>query len=237
MPLGIPELQNPIDVPSFIHSEIQGAVQRAVSAGAPAPLEFVGVGMYGIVFCDSVDHAWKVARLHKKGDENERDFMLESTATEYEWLRDAGGTPIAKNVAKVYAIHASSIVLERECVRGRAGSWADGTKLAAVHDLIWKVMEPQGWTAPEFKENSYIIRDDGTAVLVDISMAIRTGMNLAGWIEDILNGRRKTRDTWSSLAFYLLRERREKTIPEGKLKELLDRLVEKDPGIRRHFIL
>jgi len=234
--LNIPGLSDPGYVESGITSELPDAVERAVSAGAPVPLEYVGAGMFGIVLCDANDHAWKVARLATR-TEDQRQFMLEEFASEYEWLRDAAHTKVADNVAKVYAIHAPDIVLERECVRGHAGGWGDGAKLTAVHNRIWKAMEPQGWTAPEFKENSYIFRPDGIPVLVDISMAMRIGMNLAGWVEDVLDDKRKTRTDWSSLAFYLLRERREKTISEDKLMELLGRLIEKDPEIKRRFVI
>lgn len=230
------------DIPDHTRSEIPEAFERAVRAGANSPLDYVGSGMYGIVFCDQGGIAWKVMRSgsnERSGitDEMGREFQLENLAQEYEWLRDAADTPIAKHVARVYDIHPQELVLERECVDGRPGAWADDRKLHALHTKIEKAMLKVGWTAPEFKENSYIIRPDGTEVLVDTSMAQRIGMNLAGWVEDILDGRRKTRERWRDLAFYLLRERREKTVPEQVVQKLMARLVDKDPEIERAFSL
>lgn len=231
----MPGLTNRELIPHYVGIEMPDAYLRALTAGAKLPLEYVGAGMYGIVLCDKNDHAWKIARL--AGTDRDEEFMLESAASEYEWLRDAAGTSIAKNVAKVYRLHPEEIILERECVRGRAGGWNDGKALSKLHHEIYEVMEKEGWTAPEFKENSYVIKDDGTPVLVDISMAMRVGMNLAGWVEDVLNGKRKTQDRWTDLAFYLLRERSEKAIPEPLIQELLDRLVAKDPEIAHRFNL
>lgn len=208
-------------------------MERAIKSGAPTPLEYVGAGMYGIVLCDVNDHAWKVARVPKVDPDH--DFNLDSVATEYEWLRDAAQSPIARNVAMVYAIHEDQLVLERECVRGRAGVWADDRKLHELHDRIAKAMIPRGWTAPEFKENSYIIRDDGTPVLVDISMALRVGENLTGYVEDVLAGRRRTHESWRDLAYAVLGEMRKKTVPEDVARDLWGRLVEKDPDIRKSF--
>jgi hypothetical protein len=229
-------LLNPSDVHSRVRQEISDAVERAVAAGAPPPLEYVGAGQFGIVLCDSNDHAWKVARLANRSP-GERNFMLEEFATEYEWLRDAGKTSIRENVAKVYALHPEEIVLERECVRGRVGTWSDDRRLHGLHQDVDDTMKSEGWTAPDFKEDSYIFRSDGTPVLVDISMAMRIGLNLAGWVEDVLDGKRSTKDRWRDLAFYLISERRHKTIPDEKTKELLDRLVELDPEIKRSFSL
>lgn len=236
--LRIPGLLDTQYIPKSIEPEVHGAFDRAVQAGAPLPLSYVGAGMYGIVFCDEAGHAWKVARFSELATENHRAYMLEKFAEEYEWLRDAEGTSIERNVSKVYAIHPDPIVLERECVPGSPGTWADGTRLSHLHRRIGKVMEVErGWTAPEFKEDSYVIRPDGTAVLVDTSSVHRLGMNLAGWIEDVLDGRRTTKDRWHDLAFYLLQERRHKTIPKPYLDRLLRRLVEKDPEIARGFVL
>lgn len=224
------DLENPQDVPQYILPEIKDALIRAGRSGARPPLEYVGAGMYGIVFCDQGGHAWKVAR----GDPGS-PFIRESVAIEYEWLRDAAGSEIARNVSKVYDVHPEQLVLERECVRGRPGGWADDRKLHDLHEKIEKVMIPRGWSAPEFKENSYIIKPDGVAVLVDISMAMRVGMNLAGYVEDALEGRRWTHERWRDLAFSLLSEMRHKTVPEDVGRKLIDRLNERDPEIKRGF--
>lgn len=224
------DLENPRDVPVFLIPEIGNAVERARKSGANGPLEYVGAGMYGIVFCDRRNHAWKVAR----GDPGS-PFIRDTVAVEYEWLRDAASSEISRNAARVYSVHPKELVLERECVRGRPGAWADDRRLHELHAKIEKAMLPRGWTAPEFKENSYIIRPDGTPVLVDISMAMRVGANLVGYVEDVLEGRRGTFERPRDLAFALLSEMRHKTVPEEVGRRLIDRLNERDPEIKRGF--
>lgn len=239
-------IENYREIPSFILPEIPGVFARAVKAGAHPPLEFAGAGQYGIVLCDHWGRAWKVGRLQERPDApkewapriaRERLFMLSSLTDEYEWLHAAAGSEIAANVAEVYDIHPEELVLERECVEGRSGAWADGSYLRELHRKIDRAMIPRGWTAPEFKENSYIIRPDDTSVLVDISMVMRVGRNLVGFVEDVLAGRRKTHERLHDLAYYVLGEVRQKTIPPEIGKELLDRLAERDPEIRRSFTL
>lgn len=220
-------------IPASVNPELPDAEARAHEAGAPDVLDLIGVGMYGIVFCDERGHAWKVGRLEKPS--SDRSWIREALADEYEWLRDAKATSIDKNVAQAYAYHQGPVVLERECVSGRPGGWNDERKLHELHGRIEKVMLKNGWNAPEFKADSYIFRNDGTPVLVDASSALRVGENLARFVEDALEGRRKTRETWSTLAFYLLREMHEKTVPPARALPLLDRLVERDPEIRKSF--
>lgn len=231
------DLENIRDVPQFILPEIKDSLERAGLAGARPSLSYVGAGMYGIVFCDRSDHAWKVFRIHG-GSERERLHILDSLTEEYEWLRDATGSEIARNVAEVYDIHVPALVLERECVDGEAGNdWYDGRRLRELHKRINQAMIPRGWTAPEYKDNSYIIRPDGTPVLVDISMVMRVGENLVGFVEDVLAGRRQTHERFHDLAYYVLGEMRQKTIPPEIAKELLGRLAERDPEIKRSFVL
>jgi hypothetical protein len=120
-------------------------------------------------------------------------------------------------------------------VEGSSGVWGDDAKLRKLHHKIWDVMIPRGWTAPEYKEDSYIIRPSGQAVLVDISMVMRVGENLAGWTEDVLEGRRQTTDSWHDLAFFLIRERREGTVAAERANPIIRRLAEKDPEIEKGF--
>lgn len=220
-------------VPPSVDPEFPDAEARAHEAGAPEVLDLVGVGMYGIVFCDERGHAWKVGRLEKPS--SDRTWIREALADEYEWLRDAKPTSLGQHIAEAYAFHPEPVVIERECVSGRPGGWADERALSHLHGKIEKVMLDHGWNAPEFKADSYIFRADGTPVLVDASSALRVGENLACFVEDALEGRHKTRESWSTLAFYLLREMREKTVPRKRAVPLLDRLVERDPEIRKTF--
>jgi hypothetical protein len=99
-------------------------------------------------------------------------------------------------------------------------------------------MVPLGWTAPEYKESSYIYElETGIPHLVDISQAQRIGMNLARFVDDVLEGRRQTHNTWHDLAFFVLREVPYKTIPEDTMRRLLSRLAELDPRIEKSFVL
>ena len=227
-------LSNPERIPPYARNEMPAATDRAISAGATPPLEFMGVGMYGLVFCGREGHAWKVFRL-VKGERS--SFVFDAMTLEYEWLRAAAETSFSGNVARVFAVHPEEVVLERECVPGVPGAWSDETRLWDLHRAIEKEMVPLGWTAPEFKGSSYILRGDGTPVLVDISMAQRIGMNLAGYVEDRLSGRREGHESWHDLAFFILREIREKTIPKPHGMSLVLRLNERDPSIREGFSL
>lgn len=233
-------IKNPDDVHPYIRAEIAGAIERALAAGAAPPLEYVGAGMFGIVLCDAQDVAWKVARTGGRPvgkDKKHDDFMREMLDNEYEWLRDAAKTPAALNVAPVYALHPEQIVLERECVRGMPGGWNIGRELRDLHKRIEEAVEPLGWSAPEFKEDSYIVREDGIPVLVDISMPHRLGMNLADWVDDVLDGRRRTHLDWHTLGFLIVREVPYKTIPDDYARELLRRLAVLEPQLKESFTL
>jgi hypothetical protein len=232
------ELVNPEHVPDLAVSELAEALGRARAAGATGPLEFVGVGMFGIVLCDREGKAWKVFRIAPDAKPEHLIFLLEALEEEFEWLTAAAGTEIAPHVARVFAAHPEELVLERECVPGESGSWyRGGGRLSDLHSAIEAAMLKVGWTGPEFKDNSYIIRPDGQAILVDVSMPLRVGTNLADWVGDILEGRRRTHETWHSLAFYVLREMRLGTVPEERAKDLVRRLNGLDPSIAEGFAL
>jgi hypothetical protein len=192
--------------------------------------------MYGIVFCDAWGTAWKAFR-YEAGNPRHLIFLRDVLEEEYEWLRAAAGTSIADSVAKVMAMHPEHVVLERECVQGWPGGWSEGKRLRDLHAAIEKAMEPLGWTAPEFKENSYIIGKNGTPTLVDISMAQRLGMNLVRYVEEVLTGTRTSPETWHDHAFFILREIPHKTIPDEVARHLVQRLVKRDPSIAKSFSL
>lgn len=226
-------IENPQEVPSFIRGELAASEKRTRAAGGDGPLWYVGAGMYGIVFCNAWGTAWKAFR-YEEGKPEHLLFLRGVLSEEYEWLRDAAGTVIAHNVARVSAMHPEELVLERECVQGRPGGWSEGKKLHALHDKIGKAMEVVGWSSPEFKEDSYIIESDGTPKLVDISLTNRLGMTLARYVEEVLAGRESSH-SWHDLAFFILREIPYKTIPEKVTRDLLDRLAKLDPAIVKAF--
>jgi hypothetical protein len=229
-------LENLSDVPLYILPEIKSSFSRTLEAGARPPLRYVGAGMYGIVFGDHWERAWKVGRLNDQWVHKDRLFMLDNVTAEYEWLLAAAQSEVHGFVPEVYAMHGEALVLEREFIEGRPGVWADDTRLHKLHGMIEAAMLPRGWTAPEFKEDSYIIKDDGTAVLVDISMAMRVGMNLAGYVEAVLDGL-PSHESWKDLAYSILSETRHATIPKDVARRLLEQLIEKDPEISRLFTM
>lgn len=235
MALELEGLENPREIPSFILPEIPSSMMRAMAAGARPPLRYAGAGMFGIVFKDHWERAWKVGRV-SKGEPRELLFMRDVVTSEYEWLTAAAQSEISHHVPEVYAMHGEQLVLEREFIEGRPGAWSDDRRLHELHGKIEAAMLPRGWTAPEFKENSYIIRPDNTPVLVDISMAMRVGMNLAGYVEAVLAGL-PSHESWSDLAYSILSETRHVTIPKDLTRRLLERLIERDPEISRGFTM
>lgn len=221
---------NTRDVARVVEGELPDVVRRVRKAGARGPLEYIGAGMTAVVLCDGRGRGWKVGR---RTDKHLR-AMLEDEA---EWMSDANRTKaVRSHVAKFYRFHPGPLAIERECVRGRAGRWGDESKLHDLHRQIEKDMLPQGWTAPEFKGDSYIFRQVGepdqygdykygTPVLVDASMPQKVGRKLVEYVESVLDKKAKLRegDRLSDLAFYVRRERGE-TIPAGDAERLLERL-------------
>jgi hypothetical protein len=80
-------------VPPVVLPQMPGIVARALTAGARAPLEYVGAGMTGVVFC-SGDVAYKVARATRPIDH-------QGFEDEAEWLAAAARVPsVAPSVAQ-----------------------------------------------------------------------------------------------------------------------------------------
>lgn len=213
--------QVPSSILRVIDSELDDAEDRARRAGATGELEFIGAGMTGIVFCDSSGRAFKVAR------------GIGSLGEEATWLRLAAKMPsTSKHIVKGTRYDARNRVLVRECVRGKVGTWSQGTKLRALHKRIEDETIQYGWTAPEFKEDSYInVRGRGP-VLIDASMAHRVGRALVEDTLDVLAKRRELNkyERLADLAF-ALRIERDRTVPAAVANKLLMRLRERDPQI------
>jgi len=187
--------------------EMPDATDRALAVGAAPPLEYVGAGMTGIVFCDASGRAFKVSRRASS------DGMIFDEA---EWLRDASRTPgVREHVAALIRFH-PSYVIERSCpMPADERARVDEHALFDLHyGVIGKRMLARGWTAPEFKRDSYVITDRGP-VLVDASLAQRVGKNLLRHAVDVIRGRKVEHNPYerpSSYAFYVRREVGEGTI-------------------------
>lgn len=92
-------------------TELPDATDRALRAGAQAPLRYLGAGANGIVLCDARKRGYKVARSRE---------TFASLADEAEWLSVASNDPTIRNhVAKFRAWHPTIGVIERECVQAQ----------------------------------------------------------------------------------------------------------------------
>lgn len=217
----------------YISSEMEDAVQRAIAAGAQPPLEFIGAGMTGIVLCEqrSGGRAFKVARKRSA-------LFLEDEA---EWLAMANRIPgVREHVARFYGYDAENFVVIRECARlKRTDWWKRSPKLTDIHKRIGRLMEPYGWSAPEFKEDSYVSTARGP-ILVDASMPHRLGRNMVKFVLDVLAGRRyqaNRLERLQDLAYYVRREATEKAIPKEIANQVIWRIAEKEPSATKWVIV
>lgn len=187
-----PQHTIPWDVQEQAHSAVRdqvvAAAQRAVAAGADAKkLRYVGAGAEGIVFRQG-DKAFKVART--------RGRKLEMEAAAIEAL---SGHP---NAPKFHKYDAENDVLVREHVEGKPGGWSDADKLHKVHEELGKKLKGAELTAPEFKEDSFVITPDGTPKLVDAGFVNPTGSRAARVLADRI-GQAKPSDDAFTLRFKL----------------------------------
>jgi hypothetical protein len=185
-----------------VRSNMPDLVGRAIAAGARPPLLYVGTGMTAVVLCDRQKHAFKIAR----------QVPSPTVEDEAEWLETASTVPgVYEHVAPFIAYHPRLTVLERECPVPGTGDetyhWRRGHFLWDLHQSIRDRMEEHGWTAPEFKEDSYVFTAKGP-ILVDAGFAYRIGHRLLDYARDMLAGRRSLRknESWSDLATDVHRE-------------------------------
>lgn len=187
-------------MPVAVMGEIDSVVARALGAGAVQPLTYIGTGMTSIVLCDVNGVGWKVAR-------RVTDSLAGMLEDEAEWLATAVEVPwVRDHVARFNAYHPAELVIERECVFGSRGGWSNDRPLHDIHGEIERRMLPHGWTAPEFKEDSYISTKDRGWVLVDASMGRRVGDVLVAYVIDVIEKRRPARDSLEDLAFFVRME-------------------------------
>lgn len=196
---------------------ISDAAYRALESGAQPPLEYIGAGATGIVFCDP-RFAFKVARHKSKR-------TLEDEA---EWLETAATIPeVSSSVALIDHWDPSHNVIVRECVRGSRGTWGGSGKIHELWDRIAPYMLAEGWTMPELKEDSVIFDDSGNPKIVDAGMVSRVSNRLLKYVDAILDGRINPDgyEDHSTLAFYVRREFGQKPpMDEEHARRLLERL-------------
>ena len=213
-------VQNLDEAPPRHRDEIRRAAARAIRlAGARPPLVYVGIGMTGVVFCDAAGkRAWKVAR-------HPDSAMLEEEA---EWLRVASTVPgVREHVSRHVRFHERANVIERECV-GLGGPRSERerkrTGLHELHEKIGKAMQAYGYSAPEYKEDSYVYAPGRGWLLVDAGFAHLKGTRLAARAGEVLKGARFAGERPSDLA-WALRMEAGKTVPTKAAHGLSDKLL------------
>lgn len=153
--------------------------EAILELGATPPLEFMGEGSTGKVFCDAAGHAWKVPHSLLP------ELWL---ADEAAWLREARLNPdIKPHVPKLYRWHDEAGILERECVIGPTASERDQAKLLPLVRKISRASREMGWTVPEQVHHAWVFRngDPERPILVDPSLVHRLGEKLIRHVREV----------------------------------------------------
>ena len=177
-------LSNPDDVDRIVLGDMDHIVERAMAAGAKAPLEYIGAGMTSVVLRSGAQ-SYKVARnlspTRHANFEDEAEFF--AACMRVAWVRE--------HVAELRGFDAQRLVIVKAYVPRdptmRLSQYEHS--LWEVHKKIERLMLPHGWGAPEFKNDSYIPTARG-AVLVDGTFTQRCGKTLLKYARDLLDGRR-----------------------------------------------
>lgn len=198
--------------------QVDDVLRRVLNAGAEAPLTFIGLGGSAAVFCDRRGVGWKVARdVALRGMLREEAGWLE-TASSVPWVRD--------RVARFGRWHEGPAAIERECVRPAAGRGPrnDDGRLFGLHTELGRLMGAYGWGAPEFKEDSYVMKRDRGPVLVDASGAVRVGHQLLREVAGACRGAGASSFECEN-ARWSLRMEYDRSVPEGIGRRMHDRLA------------
>lgn len=210
---------NPEEVDKRDLPDMETVVDRALCAGAKPPFTYLGSGMTSVVFCDQDNRAFKVGRRKTKR-------AWEGLRDEYDWLQTAKDVPeVREHVPTDPVWHPECFTIERECVWGRPGTWADSSRLWELHRMVERKMRPHGWNSPEWKEDSWVFPEGGGApLLVDAGFVVRFGHRLLNFILDVLGKRRQTADTWTDLAWQLRMEHLDGRLTEAEVGLVLEEL-------------
>jgi len=206
-------------VPAVVRPQMPGVVERLKASGAPPPYEYIGAGMTSVVFRSGA-LAYKVAR---GTSDSTRSLFLD----EAEFLKTASRVArVRHRVAKFVRFDPVNLVITRRYVPRDPNARRGAVDLWDLHRELERLMLPHGWTAPEYKDDSYVLAKRGP-VLVDAGFAHRVGKVLLRDVEEKLTGRRPWfHDTPQDLAFALRMEvgktlTQEQIAPlEAKLKGL-----------------
>lgn len=214
-------------VPAVVLPQMPDVVARAAAAGMPAGAEVMGAGMTGVVFCVG-DEAFKVARQAST-------TLRRMLSDEAEWLAAAAAVPdVAPRVARIRRFDPGNVVIVRDCPRAdpEEPRWKWESALFDVHRAIEQSMLPNGWSAPEFKPDSYVLTSNGP-ILVDASMPSRVGHVLSLYVEDIVEGERPLDDERPSDLAFAVRREVGQTLPQEEADRLQALLERRWPGSTR----
>lgn len=218
--------------PSWAEPIVADAARRCLLSLAQAPLHYKGMGAYGVVFCDARGIGYKAAR------DPAESFYRSSFEREAEWLRVASTIPeIKRHVAGFRYFHRDLLVIERECILGdsirRSGRYTKDTR-SDLHRTIGKVMLRNGFTMPEFKEDSYVWQTGRGWVLVDASSPLLTGHRLIAHAVQVIAGKRFFDESPNDVG-YALRMESGRTVDKLQADRLDARLASlPDAEDRRH---
>lgn len=230
-------LANEDRVPDWALLDVVRTLPRTGRAGARFPVTFMGVGMTSVVYCDAAGLAFKVSR---QDTESARAFL----GREAEYLRVAGQVPFAReHTARLIAFRPDLGVIVRECLRGPSGhGYGRGKKgrdLWELHQAVGRIMERHGFTAPEFKEDSYVIVRGRGPVLVDAGFSHATGRRVAKAALDVAAGRVRSdelEDRPESLSYDVATEADAGALPRPVAARILRRLRDAAPEGQRGAI-
>lgn len=163
-------------LPPALYPEWEQLIARLVAAGYAGEFAVLGAGASAVVLTDGA-RALKVAR---RGGED-------LVAKEHDYLTSMQTTSVAEHLPHPMAYDLNAHVLVREVIAGQRGGW--GTRgLRDVYERIAAVSREHLWTAPEYKEDSFIVADGGRIVMVDVGFTSRLGEREAEHIEALLDG-------------------------------------------------
>lgn len=204
---------------AVLGDELEAAAVRAVKAGA-GPMEYMGAGAEGIVFCDG-DTAYKAGRPGRG-----------TLALEAAFFEQANKIPGAReHVAKFKRYDEANDVLVRECVRGKRLKWDQEDKVYNLSDALARVMAPYGFSAPERKPDSWVMVRGRGPTLIDGGFAHDRGQQLVKRVLDVLNKRRPATGWQNRLSTLVagVEHERERTIPSKIADRLIARLQAAEP--------
>lgn len=196
-----------------VHDKIPGAVESAIESGADASdLEYVGAGMEGIIL-GSGDRAYKVGRFR-------------SLQNEAEALESLQGTAAGDLVPEFYSYDSGKNVIVREMVEGEPATW--GTRnVREAYEAIAEELRGKDWTAPEYKEDSFIQTPDGRLLMVDIGLLNPTGEREVKQVETILTNAKSKEDVdLLDVSFSIRNLLNEGHLSPDQAREMVGKIVE-----------